>query len=113
MAQSKAFKERVERLKKIKADGHTCLDCDHRDDDGDCAFESNGGWRAKATKGPCIDWAPKKETSDYTKGYTCECGLLNRYPFYVFAHWEDLLTHTCECGREYEIRHGHAKLMEK
>lgn len=43
------------------------------------------------------------------KGYHCyTCNTWNEYPMYVFAHWRDLLVHTCQCNTQYEILMGHA-----
>lgn len=43
------------------------------------------------------------------KGYDCsECGKFNRYPSYVYAHWDDRLTHECECGAKHDIIRGRA-----
>jgi RNase P subunit RPR2 len=48
----------------------------------------------------------KKELPE---GYTCKCGEFHKYPAYVYAHWRDLLTHTCEkCGAKHDILMGHA-----
>jgi hypothetical protein len=49
----------------------------------------------------------------YAKGYRCECGKYNEYPVYVFAHWSEILTHTCECKNQYNIRHGLAIKKEQ
>jgi len=39
-------------------------------------------------------------------GYTCACERTHKYPAYVYAHWNDELTHTCECGRTATIQNG-------
>jgi hypothetical protein len=45
--------------------------------------------------------------SELAKGFTCTCGAEHAYPPYVFAHWRDKLTHTCEhCGALHEIVMG-------
>lgn len=44
------------------------------------------------------------------KGYTCACGVFNRYDAYVYAHWRIKLYATCDCGRKYAIFCGHASL---
>jgi hypothetical protein len=47
------------------------------------------------------------------KGFVCECGEQERFPSYVFAHWLDVLNHTCEkCGRKHDIVCGLATLVE-
>jgi len=46
------------------------------------------------------------------KGISCECGKFNEYPAYVYAHWKDDLTFTCECGRKYSILEGVSELLE-
>jgi DNA-directed RNA polymerase subunit RPC12/RpoP len=41
------------------------------------------------------------------KGYKCsKCGAENEFSSYVYAHWREILTHTCECGQKHEICHG-------
>ena len=43
-------------------------------------------------------------------GFTCpRCGEFNKYPSYVYAHWDTPLTFTCECGTVYEIIEGIAE----
>ena len=44
------------------------------------------------------------------KGYTCACGKYNEFSMYVFAHWHDLLTHACDCGRKNKIMRGYATI---
>lgn len=51
-------------------------------------------------------------TKDLPMGYTCECGEFNKYPMYVYAHWRDVLVHSCDCGRKYSIVCGSAMLDE-
>lgn len=44
------------------------------------------------------------------KGFTCECGTWHAFPSYVFAHWDDRLTHTCpECKAVHDVRRGVVK----
>ena len=46
--------------------------------------------------------------------YTCSnCGKVNLFPGYVFAHWTDRLIHTCDCGTKHRIRQGVATLFRK
>lgn len=41
------------------------------------------------------------------KSYTCKCGAEHTYPAYVFAHWNEILTHTCEkCGAKHDVLRG-------
>lgn len=40
------------------------------------------------------------------KGYQCKCGMYHEFPGYVYAHWDDALTHTCSCGRGHLILKG-------
>jgi hypothetical protein len=46
------------------------------------------------------------EKTELPKGFTCECGTFNRFPPYVYAHWDIILVFTCECKRKYIIRRG-------
>jgi hypothetical protein len=47
------------------------------------------------------------------KGFTCECGEFHKFGFYVYAHENDSIIHTCpKCEREHEIRHFTARLIE-
>lgn len=39
-------------------------------------------------------------------GYTCKCGVENRFHIYVYAHWDTQLEHTCECGRKNKVLRG-------
>lgn len=49
---------------------------------------------------------------DLPKGFDCVCGVSNKYPPYVFAHWTDSLDFTCQCGRKYTIKQGRARLLK-
>ena len=40
------------------------------------------------------------------KGFTCECGVRENYPAYVFAHWDNDLIFTCGCKRKYSVLRG-------
>jgi hypothetical protein len=40
------------------------------------------------------------------KGFTCECGIVNEFPGYVYAHWDVELVHTCKCARKHVIFRG-------
>lgn len=43
------------------------------------------------------------------KGFTCEdCGKKHRFPSYVYAHWDEELFTTCDCGTRYCVFRGHA-----
>ena len=43
-----------------------------------------------------------------SKGFVCECGKDNKFPLYVYSHWEILLDMTCDCGIKYTILKGTA-----
>lgn len=46
---------------------------------------------------------------DLPKGFTCsKCGKTHEFATYVYAHWDALLTHTCDCGQVHEIIRGRA-----
>jgi len=40
------------------------------------------------------------------KGYKCECGKFNEFHAWVYAHWNELITHHCECGRKNYLCEG-------
>lgn len=50
------------------------------------------------------------------EGVTCEaCGKFDKYPSYVYAHWNTPLVYTCHtegCGKKYVIIGGTATPME-
>jgi hypothetical protein len=51
-----------------------------------------------------------KKTPD---GFTCECGEFHEFSGYVYAHPNDLLTHTCpRCARKHQVRNFTARLVE-
>lgn len=50
--------------------------------------------------------------SEMPKGFTCECGAIHEFGIWVMAHWNEALTHTCECGRQHDIRRGVAVLKK-
>ena len=38
------------------------------------------------------------------KGFDCTaCKKRHDFPAYVFAHWREVITHTCDCGAKHEI----------
>lgn len=39
-------------------------------------------------------------------GFTCACKRYNKFPAYVYAHFHDELSFTCECGRSYTVWNG-------
>lgn len=39
-------------------------------------------------------------------GFRCPCGEGHEFSAYVFAHWHDLLTFECKCGKAYDLRRG-------
>lgn len=45
------------------------------------------------------------------KDFTCECGIVNKFDMYVYAHWTLELTHTCACGRKHLIQRGIVTLL--
>jgi transcription elongation factor Elf1 len=48
--------------------------------------------------------------NDLPKGFDCEtCDKHHEFVGYVYAHWNERLTHTCECGALHEIRAGIAR----
>lgn len=48
------------------------------------------------------------------QGFTCACDTFHKYPGYVYAHWREVLPHTCDdCGAEHEIILGNARLTKK
>lgn len=52
--------------------------------------------------------------TELPKGYTCSfCKRENKYSAYVFAHWREVLIHTCSCGAKYKIVNGSAELNNK
>ena len=46
------------------------------------------------------------EKNDMPKGFKCECGKEHEFTPYVYAHWREILVHTCECGIKHEILAG-------
>ncbi len=41
------------------------------------------------------------------KGFKCVgCGTFHKFTVYVWAHWHERLTHTCECGVIVDILAG-------
>ena len=41
------------------------------------------------------------------RGVTCGCGKFHAFGFYVYAHWDEPMTHKCGvCGRENTILQG-------
>lgn len=54
-----------------------------------------------------------KEERDLTKGYICSglrCGRYHKFPAYVYAHMNEEIVHTCECGRKNIICEGSVTL---
>jgi hypothetical protein len=41
-----------------------------------------------------------------TQAFECACGKEERLGVYVFAHYQDKLLHTCDCGRVNVIQNG-------
>lgn len=47
------------------------------------------------------------ETQNNGNGIKCDCGHFEKFGLYVHAHWNDILTYTCEkCGNKCDIRRG-------
>lgn len=50
------------------------------------------------------------ENTDTPAGHICTCGKIHKWPLYVYAHWNDILSYKCpSCMREIEIVGGHIK----
>jgi hypothetical protein len=47
------------------------------------------------------------------KGYRCECGERHQFGVYVFAHWNDEIVHTCQCGRRHMVQSGEVSLLTR
>jgi hypothetical protein len=45
-------------------------------------------------------------------GFTCECGRVHKFAAYVYAHWREVLIHSCECGLNHDIQYGLASVSE-
>lgn len=53
-------------------------------------------------------------TSKTPKSFTCEtCKTEHQLPGYVFAHWDEPLTHTCDCGAKHRLIRGQATQTKK
>lgn len=54
-------------------------------------------------------WANFQVNDDTPKGFACAtCGKFHEFSGWVYAHWRERLTHTCECGARYSICRGRA-----
>lgn len=43
------------------------------------------------------------------KGFKCKtCKAWHAFSAYVYGHWRDALTHTCECGAKHTVQMGKA-----
>lgn len=40
------------------------------------------------------------------KTYTCTCGRVHEFAAWVYAHWNILLVHRCECRRVNQLLRG-------
>lgn len=50
--------------------------------------------------------------SEIPRSYKCpKCGKDHTFPAYVYAHFDESIVHTCECGEKNEIIKG--KLIPK
>ena len=48
------------------------------------------------------------------KSFDCtKCRRTHHYPMYVYAHWDESLIHTCECGAKHELQSGHVFFVSK
>lgn len=48
-----------------------------------------------------------KPTKTLPRSYKCPaCGQENEFTGWVFAHWNEKLTHQCECGATNDIKSG-------
>lgn len=51
-------------------------------------------------------------SNEEATSYACNCGAEHKFPAYVYAHWTEELTHTCDkCGAKYSICRGHAERL--
>lgn len=49
----------------------------------------------------------KSKNKDMPEGFKCGgCGTFHKFDAYVWAHWNERLTHTCECGVVVDIVGG-------
>ncbi len=67
-----------------------------------------------------VDRPVRHQRGDVTKTYkrngvTCweclNCDRVHALGVYVFAHWDDELTHTCECGHKHTVLRGEVKYL--
>ena len=49
------------------------------------------------------------------KGFKCTtCNKEHIFPAYVYAHWDDLLIHTCdECGAKHSVMCGEVEVISE
>jgi hypothetical protein len=50
-------------------------------------------------------------TEELPKGYKCLCKEFNSFSSWVYAHWDERITHACDCGRQNVIRRGRVLLF--
>lgn len=53
------------------------------------------------------------EQKELENGFTCECGKWNPFALYVYAHWDEVLEHTCKCNRKHSLYRGKIKLLRQ
>lgn len=42
-----------------------------------------------------------------TEKYVCRsCAATHQFPAYVFANWQSVVTHACECGAKTDLQRG-------
>ena len=46
-------------------------------------------------------------------GYVCDCLVFNEAGMWGAAHWDQVLIHQCQCGRENTIKRGHVLTSKK
>ena len=50
-----------------------------------------------------------KKSGELPKGFVCACDKFNKFPPWLYAHWDVEVEFTCECGRVYRIWMGEAE----
>ncbi len=44
---------------------------------------------------------------EMNESFKCtKCGAEHAFTAYVYAHWNEVLTHTCTCGAKHDIQRG-------
>ena len=55
------------------------------------------------------DNAPTFDRDSVTCWKCLQCDRVHALGAYVFAHWDDELTHTCDCGHRHTVLRGVVK----